>query len=193
VRCASTPFVLSGLLAVAMHILVPMASAQVAAPAKQPGLAPVYFYGIAYDDISEFYDRPRAEGKPGPPLLVVDYRSGSGQVLTSDDSNLVGAHIEGLIHLDAAGTYEFAFESNDGVRLEIDGKLVVEDTGVHSDQFSDVREMSISQPGWYPLTIWYFEKRNTSTLRLFWRKPGEDPYARMQIVPAAALAHVPGG
>lgn len=165
---------------------------QPAADSVKPGLAPVYFYDRKFDWINEFYDWPKEKGKPGPPLLVVNYHTGSNTVLTSNDYDLVGARIEGYIHLDVPGTYEFAFESNDGVRLEIEGKLVVEDPDVHPDQFSEVGKVEIATPGWYPLVIWYFEKKNTSTLRFMWKKPDDNANAGLTIVPGKALAHVPG-
>lgn len=165
---------------------------QPAAESVKPGLAPVYFYDRKFDWINEFYDWPKEKGKPGPPLLVVNYHTGSDRVLTSDDYDLVGARIEGYIHLDKPGMYEFAFESNDGVRLEIEGKLVVEDPNVHADQFSEVGKVKIATAGWYPLVIWYFEKKNTSTLRFLWKKPGGNANAPMTIVPGKVLAHAAG-
>ena len=133
----------------------------------------------------------REAGKSGPPLLAVDYRSGEGSVLTSEDSNWVGARIEGLVHLDMPGRYEFAFESNDGVRLEINGDLVVEDPRVHADQLSQIGTVTVIEAGWYPLVIWYFEKENTSTLRWLWRKPGTNSGEGLTVVPGVAIAHVP--
>jgi hypothetical protein len=97
------------------------------------------------------------------------------------------ARITGLIHLEAPGLYSFAFESNDGVRLEIDGERIVEDPDVHSDRFSDIGAMEVTEPGWYPLTIRYFERKSTSTLRFFWQPPGTE--GSMSLVPAEALAH----
>ena len=97
------------------------------------------------------------------------------------------ARITGLIHLEKVGAYRFAFESNDGVRLKIGGKQIVEDPGVHDDQFSDLGTMDVTQPGWYPLSIDFFERKSTWTLRFLWRPPGvADGVAP---VPATVLTH----
>ena len=129
-------------------------------------------------------------GNAGAPVRLekLDYRVGSGTVLTSRSKDGVMARITGFIHLDKPGFYSFSFESNDGVRLEIDGQLIVEDPNVHTDRFSDIGGIEVTEPGWHPLTILYFERRNTSTLRFFWQPPGTE--GSMALVPAEALAHV---
>ena len=171
----------------------PVASAAPTASgdAYAPGLAVSYFYGenFLFESVDAFSDRDPSTGVPGPPLLTLDYHTGEDLVLTSTQPDGVAAHISGHIHLAAAGTYQFAFESNDGVRLHLQGKFVVEDPDVHFDQFSQVAEVTVNTPGWYPITVWYFEKRHTSTLRLFWRGPGAASGPEMWIVPAEAFRH----
>ena len=125
--------------------------------------------------------------KEGPPIEKLDYRVGQGNVLTSESDNGVMAKITGYIHLDKPGFYAFGFESNDGVRLEIDGSQILEDPDVHADRFSDIGGLEVKEPGWYPILIRYFERKNTSTLRFFWQPPGSD--GTMPLVPAEALAH----
>ena len=117
----------------------------------------------------------------------LDHQGGGGKVLTSKADDGVMARITGFIHLEKAGAYKFAFESNDGVRLKIDDKMIVEDPGVHDDQFSDLGTLEVAKPGWYPLSIDFFERRITWTLRFLWRPPGVE--GDLTPVPAAALAH----
>ena len=117
----------------------------------------------------------------------MDSSVGDGKVLTSVANDGVMAKITGYIHLDKTGSYGFAFESNDGVRLKIDGKLIVEDPDVHGDRMSELGRMEVTKPGWYPLTIYYFERKGGSTLRFFWKPPGAE--ASLPLVPASALAH----
>lgn len=153
----------------------------------KPGLAVCYRYEFVRH-INEFVDWEKyRKCKPGEPLAVLDSRVGNDKVLTSQSDDGVMANITGFIHLDKAGTYKFAFESNDGVRLKIDGELIVEDPDVHSDRYSEVGTMEVAEPGWYPLALDYFERKGTSTLRFFWRPPGAE--GDMTLVPAEALAH----
>jgi hypothetical protein len=158
-------------------------------PAAQltPGLAVRYGYAIV-NSIGEFAKKGGGKWEPGPPLPTVDYKTGSGKVLTSKESDGVLAVIEGLIRFDKPGVYGFDVTSNDGVRVEIGGQLVYEDDSVHADDTSERIDVKVDAPGWYPIQIHYFEKRNTSTLILRWIGPGEK--GKLQPVPARALAHV---
>ena len=166
------------------------ANPQPAAGELKPGLAVDYYFHY-FRHIDELVDwEDYKEGKPGEPILKLDYRVGQGDVLTSTSDNGVGAKMTGFIHLEQPGAYSFAFESNDGVRLEIDGTMVIEDPDVHKDRFSDIGAVIVKEPGWYPITIRYFERKNTSTLRFHWQPPGSDG-GTMPIVPPEALAHMP--
>ena len=154
---------------------------------RKPGLAVCYMYKFVrhVDEISEWAKTLKCE--PGPPLLTaIDFDGGTTKVLTSNADDGVLARITGFIHLEKAGAYKFAFESNDGVRLMIDGKMIVEDPGVHDDQFSELATMEVSKPGWYPLSIDFFERRITWTLRFLWKQPGVE--GELAPVPAAFLA-----
>ena len=127
-------------------------------------------------------------GVKGSPINVLDYKSGSADVLTSGSADAVGAEIRGVINFAQAGVYTLALESNDGVELLIGGKLIVSDPGVHADRFSPLVPVEITEPGWYPFEMTYFEKQNTATLRLYWLPPGEA--GGLKFVPAQALAHL---
>ena len=170
--------------------LVAGARAQTADPAiaLEAGLAVCYIYEFVrqIDEMVEWEGHRPC--KPGEPLAMLDSRAGEGKVLTSASADGVMARITGLIHLESPGFYSFAFESNDGVRLEIDGERIVEDPDVHADRYSDIGAMEVTEPGWYPLTIRYFERKSTSTLRFYWQPPGTE--GSMSLVPAEALAHV---
>lgn len=158
------------------------ADPQPAAEKLVPGLAVNYvFMKVRHvDEIEE-----AGPGTPGKPLAVVDYRTGAGDVLTSDMSDGVGALIRGYIHIPTAGRWLMATQSNDGVRVRLAGQVIIEDPDVHTDQFSSNAELIISEPGWYDLAITYFERKNTSTLQLYWQKPDATDF---EIVPADAFA-----
>jgi RNase P/RNase MRP subunit p29 len=168
--------------ATAGHAQVPTAN-----PEPKPELAVCYMYKLIryVDEIAEWEKSIKCE--PGAPLPALDYYGGAGKVLTSTSDDGVIAKITGLIHLEKVGAYKFAFESNDGVRLKIDGKKIVEDPGVHDDRFSDIGTMDVAKPGWYPLSIDFFERKGTWTLRFLWKLPGDE--GTLSPVPAQALAH----
>jgi hypothetical protein len=124
--------------------------------------------------------------KKGKPLAQIDYNTGNGTVLTSDRTEGVCARLTGFIKLDKTGDYQFAIQSNDGVRMKLDGKVIISDPGVHYDQFSPNVTVPISTPGWYALDMEYFQRRGTATLELYWQPPGMDSF---EFVPASAFSH----
>ena len=148
-----------------------------------PGLAVSYF-GQMFQDVGEVAGQ--SGGEAGTPLAKLDDMPAQGApVLTSGKAMGVGAQIRGLIHFDKAGTYSFRVTSNDGVRVTLAGQMLAEDPGVHSDHTSLPVDVAIETPGWYELSVDYFQKKGTATLRLLWTPPGgsESP------VPAEAFAH----
>ena len=158
----------------------------------EPGLAVTYWFQLFrhVDQLVDWQESKR--GIRGQPLPSLNYRSGTGPVLSSRGTDGVGAEITGLIHLDKPGSYSFNIESNDGVRFWIGDEMLIEDPDVHADRFSDFGTIEVAEPGWYPVKLLYFERKNTSTLRLFWQPPG-DSGGTMKIVPKEAFAHIPQG
>ena len=143
--------------------LKPLAE-QPATRSLQPGLAVTYYFGI-FNIVDEILEIAKLEpGHEGRAIPVLDYKVGSGDVLTSGRPDGVGADIKGLINFPIVGTYMMALQSNDGVRVEIGGKLIFSDPKVHADRYAKLVPVKIESPGWYPLSILYFEKRHTSTL-----------------------------
>ena len=165
------------------------ADPQPSAEQLKPGVS-VTYYKNAFRSTSEIPEWAKYDtGFKGEPILLLDYAVGDGEVLTSGRVDEVGADIRGFIRFEKAGTYTLAMQSNDGVDLTIGGKTVIKDSDVHADRFSELVPVEITEPGWYPLHLLYFERRNTSTVELYWNLPGEGGV--MDFVPAEAFAHIP--
>ena len=103
-------------------------------------------------------------------------------------SLVLESRTEFLSYYAYAVLYIFAAQSNDGLSVDIGGKTVVYDPDVHADRYSQPVEVEIKTAGWYPLDVWYFERKNTSTLRLYWLKPDEEE-GSMTIVPKDVFGH----
>jgi hypothetical protein len=155
----------------------------------KPGLEVCYMYELVrhIDQMVSWEDSLDCE--PGEPLLELNATGGQGKVLGSKGHDGVMAKITGMIYLEEPGIYTFGSESNDGVRLEIGDYLVLEDPDVHADRYSDLGMIQANAPGWYPLTIRYFERKNTWTIRFYWLPPGGEP-GTLPLVPAEVLAHI---
>jgi T6SS, Phospholipase effector Tle1-like, catalytic domain/PA14 domain len=149
-----------------------------------PGLAVEYVFAVM-NHVDELKGK---KGEKGTPLPNLDYTMGAGSILTTKATDAVGAVITGLIQFQKPGVYGFDVTSNDGVRVEIGGKLLYEDPVVHADDTSDRIDVKIDRVGWYPITVHYFEKRHTATLILRWIGPGDT--GKLAPVPAEAFAHL---
>ena len=195
--CARARGVMAGvLLTLGLAAAGPVAAAELQPLDPQPGAADleaglsVEYYQAFFREIEDFeYWMEDNEGKAGKPLPALNYRTAGRAALTSGIADGVGAKIDGLIHLAKTGTYAFTVQSNDGFVLDIGGVPLLEDTDVHGDRYSAIAKPTVPQPGWYRLSVLYFERKGTSTLQLYWRPPGEED-AGMVIVPDAAFAHL---
>jgi hypothetical protein len=155
-------------------------------PARvEPGLVPTYYRDVTFNMIDEVLrwakDNKGEAGKPIPNIDAVT----SGEMWDSGMPHLYGIRIDGAVRLPAGSTY-FAVSSNDGVRVLLGGMQILEDPDVHADRLTDPVEVKAPAAGWYPLRIWYFQKKNTAGLRLLWQPPGAKDFAP---VPPEALGH----
>ena len=155
----------------------------------KPGLEVGFYMGM-FRNVEDFADWTNGKGKPGAPIPQINWKVGKGNVLDSGYDDGVGVRIEGFINLATAGEYKFAFNSNDGFILLVGGTEVVRDGDVHADRMSDIGTINIATPGWYPIKVIYFERKNTSPLQMFWRPAGAAAEGSMPVVPPEVLAHV---
>ena len=83
-----------------------------------------------------------------------------------------GLVFEGVLHAPAAGEYSFEAASDDGVRVSVDGKVVIEHDGLHG---AALRKGSAAlTAGTHRVRVEYFAYGAPNSLRLGWRGPGAD-------------------
>ena len=154
-----------------------------------PGLK-VRYYEEKYQHIT---DMPKGNqlvkfGKEGKIVYKLDnVYSKRSNVFDSGKSRLVGFWFHGVVHLEKPGLYQFQALANDGVRFFLNQQLIFEDPFKHSDRLTPVGRFQVEKPGWYPIQILFFQRKGTSALRFYWKKPEGDSF---QVIPAAALGHL---
>jgi len=162
------------------------AAPQPDAAALKDGLA-VRYYFAKLNHIDDLVGWMKFEdGAPGQPLPMLDYADSPGNVLTTTNNMLVGAHITGFIEFAKPGTYRLQVISNDGVRVTLGGEMIFEDPGVHKAATSPDLVFDVTEPSWYPLDLLYYQKKGTWTLQLRWQPPGGSGFVP---VPGASLKH----
>jgi mono/diheme cytochrome c family protein len=85
-------------------------------------------------------------------------------------TNRFGIRFEGFLHIERAGDYRFHLGSDDGSRLFIDGKRIIDNDGL---QAHTVRSGSAKlQAGMHPLRVDYFQADGDMSLDLEYEGPG---------------------
>jgi alpha-D-xyloside xylohydrolase len=134
-------------------------------PDGQPGLAGQYFEGENFEmPKSRFVDLKVDHTWPDPPLAE----------LPAGLANLqhFSAKWEGTITAPEDGEYDIGLEGNDGFRLKLDGKTVVEDWAAGAARYKGATIM-LRKGQSVKVGIDYYQVDGNRVLRLAWRRPSE--------------------
>lgn len=123
-------------------------------------------------------------GQAGKPVLQLNHKFGKGQIFDSGTNRELGVRLTGFIHFDIEGVYNFQALSNDGVIVYIEKQVLLSDPQQHSDRLSEVGQIEIVKPGYYPISVEYFQRKGTAALKLFWQKPDNE-----ELVPVPEKAY----
>ncbi|MFL2765184.1 MAG: Ig-like domain-containing protein [Paracoccaceae bacterium] len=97
--------------------------------------------------------------------------------------NYWSVDIQGYIYIPTNGSYSFQTYSDDGVRLKVDGRTVVNNWTLHGPTFN-YGEVTLTS-GWKPIQLQMYEWGGGTVLRLMWRPPTQGSY---DYPPAANLS-----
>jgi hypothetical protein len=166
---------------------------QPADAARVPGLAVAYFYNYKARHLNALTNGnlPNKKGTPGKPIPFLNHHFGRDEVFDSGSNRLVAMRMQGMLHFSQTGTYTLLGLSNDGLRIYLDDRLIIDDPAWHArgDQYTLGVVAKITQAGWYSMKVEYNQRKGTAAIGFFWRRPGAD---RFEPVPAEAYAHIPG-
>jgi mono/diheme cytochrome c family protein len=150
-----------------------------AEPARSRGLKFAYYEGeFERVTLEEFEKRkPKAEGTVDGFRIDVPERK-------VDDN--FAFKFTGAIKVPQDGRYTFFVSSDDGTRLFLDGKQIIENDGVHGETR---KSASVElKAGEHPVVLTYFEGAGDESLRVAWQGPGFN----RQPIPADALISIGG-
>lgn len=147
---------------------------------------------------AEYFDlRDGAFPQPPPDRLPLVQRV--EKVLNFGPARAAFAHKElesyffarwsGLVQVPADGTYTFFTQSDDGSRLLINGRVVVNNNGPHPWQ--EAAGSIYLKAGLHPIVVEYFDMMGDSGLKVLWQGSWQANQAipNKQIIPAKALFH----
>lgn len=147
--------------------LIP-AAPQPSAAALTQGLAVRYAYPPDVKSLGHAAAALRKDAAAGPPLAGLDYPdTNPGQpALTSRKAEFVAAEITGYLHFDAPGLWRLEFHSNDGLDVTLGQLRIYTRDGRAPCDTGGWVEVTIPEPGWYPLHATFFQRLGTSCLML---------------------------
>jgi alpha-D-xyloside xylohydrolase len=134
-------------------------------PDGKPGLAVQYFAGENFETPKEkSIDKTVDHDWPGPPL--------AGPPGGLDGFDRFSARWEGTIVAPESGEYEIGVEGDDGFRLYLDGKKVVDDWNQGAKRYRSTR-LKLRKGQKVSLKLEYFQGGQDRMVRLAWRTPSE--------------------
>lgn len=160
----------------------------------QPGVRVWYFDNFEFNHVAEMPKKnepPYSWGFAGKPILIIDRKFAPQEnVFDSGLHRHVALQMNGMIKFPQPGQYALRANANDGIRVYIDDKRVINDPYWHAggDRLSPESKLEISTPGWYRFKLKFFQREGTATLQLFWKKPGDTDFT---FIPAEAYGHLP--
>ncbi len=138
----------------------------------QPGLRYAYVEGD-WDRLPDFSAlAPKAEGVLPAPRLDL-----------KREHEYYGVVFSGYVNVPAEGVYSFFLASDDGSRMMVGERLLIDNDGLHG--LEQKRGVAALEKGLHPVRIEYFNKTGGEELSVSWTGPG----IRMEAVPASAFFH----
>jgi hypothetical protein len=149
----------------------------------QPGLLGRYYQSIVLDDFPTIKagKKPDAE-KVDKQINFASTLEEFGGTKLRDNFYVVWT---GVIRIPKDGKYTFFLESDDGSRLFIDGKKVVDNGGTH-EMMEESGKVEL-KAGDHEIKVEFFDQEEDAGCILSWQTEGK----AKEVVPAAVLFHKP--
>ena len=100
---------------------------------------------------------------------------------TGVNANQFSARWTGFVEATASGSFQFRTRSNDGVRLWINGTLVIDNWTAHATAENDSTAIALAKNERYAVTLEFYDNAGSAVARLYWKRPGEAGFATIPI------------
>jgi len=98
---------------------------------------------------------------------TIDFSWGRGSPFPGWRKDHFSVRWSGFLRLPEAGHYEIYVHVDDGARLTLDDKLLIDDWSVH--KLHVIPTVGEFEAGYHPIRLDYFERSKLSTIRLYWK------------------------
>ena len=115
---------------------------------------------------------------------AVDFNWGTGSPATGINSDNFSVRWTGSLQAPGTGTYNFQTQSDDGVRVWVNGQRIINNWNDHSLTINNSGNVSLVGGESYAVTVEYYERRDSAEMHLRWKTPGATAYVA---IPQARL------
>jgi hypothetical protein len=109
---------------------------------------------------------------------------GKGRPAPGVNSDFFSVKWAGQVEAEDAGVYHLRTVSDEGVRVTVDGTVVIDNWRAHKEASNDSTDLTFERASRHTITIAYFELLGNAKLQLTWQKPGS---AVFEPVPTSRL------
>ncbi len=136
----------------------------------QPAIPASAFSGLS----GEYFTNTTLSGTPALTRdeSSVDFDWGVGSPAAGIPADGFSARYTGTLTVPATSTYTFSATSDDGSRLYLDGKLIVDNWGDHAAQTVKSTPVQLTAGDTHTLRIEYYENGGDASLSVGWSAPG---------------------
>jgi GH43 family beta-xylosidase len=140
------------------------------------GLTAQYFHNVDFTGLA--FERTEA----------VNFDWATSSPLAGLDANSFSVRWTGQVEAEFTETYTFRTESDDGVRLWVDGKLLIDNWDNHLAQI-DAATIALEAGNRYDVRLEYYDNTSAAEIRLLWQSASQP----LEAVPASQLYASPAG
>ncbi|MGE4051911.1 MAG: PA14 domain-containing protein, partial [Piscinibacter sp.] len=135
--------------------------------------------------LGEYFNTVTASGTPVLSRTeAIDFDWGTGAPGTGVTADNFSARWSGRLIVPVSGTYRFQTESDDGVRLTVNGVRLIDNWTDHAPTLDTSGGVNLVAGTQVDIVAEYYERGGGALMRLRWMMPGETAFAA---VPAAQL------
>jgi hypothetical protein len=87
----------------------------------------------------------------------------------------------GFVEATVSGSFQFQTRSNDGVRLWIDGQLVVDHWTAHGTSSDTTAPIALVKNRRYAVTMEYYDNVGTAVAKLQWKTPSGTKFVAVPV------------
>eukprot|EP00747_Dinoflagellata_sp_TGD_P057795 gnl/TRDRNA2_/TRDRNA2_150817_c0_seq1.p1 gnl/TRDRNA2_/TRDRNA2_150817_c0~~gnl/TRDRNA2_/TRDRNA2_150817_c0_seq1.p1 ORF type:complete len:624 (-),score=108.30 gnl/TRDRNA2_/TRDRNA2_150817_c0_seq1:99-1970(-) len=171
---------------------------------KLPGVEAKFYFDYLGKTIPTDEELEQMEPSKAPPTAkTINFPESteSWKGLGEGSHNTFAAQFQGFIKITKTSKYQFRLNSDDGSRMYLSGKLIIDNGGLHDMETKESKELKMKD-GWHSFRIVYFERQSPHGLILQYKEVKKDcpevrPHqysipCKWSTVPASMLFHKGG-